>query len=82
MGVASLFPLPVGVEDGGGVATEQRNALRKFAGFVEGDDSKSTTTAGLPIEGEVFGVNLYRRPLDRQWGETPGGGAGGTRDGP
>lgn len=71
-----FFPLPVGVEDSGSVATEQRDALWELSGFVEGDDSKGTTTAGLPIEREVFGVNLYRRAVRSTMGRNVRGRCG------
>lgn len=67
-----LLVLPVGVEHGSSMATEQGHALRELACFVQGDNGESTTTTGLPIDREVFRIDLYRRPLDRHWGETSG----------
>lgn len=50
--------IPISVENGGCVATEQRDLVGELATFVEGDDGKSTTTRRLPIDGEVFRVDL------------------------
>lgn len=50
--------VPVSVEDGGGVATEQRYLVGKLAALVEGDNGEGATTARLPVDGQVLGVGL------------------------
>lgn len=50
--------VPVRVEHSGGVATEQRYLVGKLAALVEGDDGEGTTTARLPVNGQVLGVGL------------------------
>lgn len=49
---------PVGVEDGGRVSAEQRQHVGGAAALVDGDDGKGTASAGLPVDGNVFGVGL------------------------
>lgn len=77
------IPLPVGVENHCGVATEQRDALWKLASFLEGDNGKSTTTTSFPIDGKMFRVNLFRYMSDWGYcGERLGAGAWDERDAP
>ena len=49
---------PVGIEDGSRVATEQGHDIGQLSTLIDGDDSKGTTTAGLPIDRQVLGVGL------------------------
>lgn len=49
---------PVGVEDGGRVATEQGQNIGQLSTLIDGDDGKGATTAGLPIDRKVLGVGL------------------------
>jgi hypothetical protein len=50
--------VPVCVEDAGRVASEQWYLVGNLAALVEWDDGKCTAAAGLPIDGDVFGVDL------------------------
>ena len=59
--------VPVSVEDGGGVATEQRYLVGELAALVEGDDGEGATTAGLPVDGQVLGVGLGCRTRQGQY---------------
>lgn len=49
---------PVGVEDGGRVATEQGHDIGKLSTLINGNDSKGAAAAGLPIDRQVLGVGL------------------------
>ena len=49
---------PVGVEHGGSVASEQRYLVGELSALVQGNDSECAAAAGLPIDGEVLGVDL------------------------
>lgn len=49
---------PVGVEDGGRVATEQGQDIRELSTLIDRNDSKGAATAGLPIDREVLGIGL------------------------
>lgn len=49
---------PVGVEDGGRMATEQGHDIGKLPTLIDRNDSKGAATAGLPIDREVLGVGL------------------------
>lgn len=40
------------------MATEERDLVGELATFVEGDDGKSATARRLPIDGEVFRIDL------------------------
>ena len=51
--------IPVGVENSGGVSAEERYAVRGSASLADGDDGEGASTAGLPIDSEVFGVGFY-----------------------
>lgn len=59
--LGGLGDVPVGVEDGCGVATEQRYLVGRLALLVEGDNGKGATTAGLPVHREIVGVRLEER---------------------
>lgn len=50
--------IPVGVEDGAGVAAEQGNDVGQLAALVERNDSEGATAAGLVVGGQVLGVDL------------------------
>ena len=50
--------VPVGVENGGSVASEQGDQVGQLALLVEGNDGKGATTARVPIDGEVLGIDL------------------------
>jgi hypothetical protein len=58
-------PLPVGVQNHCGVATEQRDALWKLASLLERDDGESTATTGFPIDSKMLRVDLFRPMSDR-----------------
>jgi hypothetical protein len=49
---------PVGVEDGGRVATEQGQDIGELSTLIDRNNSKGAATAGLPIDREVLGVGL------------------------
>lgn len=51
-------PVPIGVEDGGRVSTEERDLVGGSAAFVDGNDSKGATTTGFPVDCDVFWVGL------------------------
>jgi len=55
--IASI--VPVGVEDSCGVSTEKRKLLWHATPLVDGNDSECASTAGLPIDGDVFGIGLF-----------------------
>jgi hypothetical protein len=40
------------------VAAEERQLVGSSAALVNGDDGKGTAAAGLPVDGDVFGVGL------------------------
>jgi hypothetical protein len=50
--------VPVGIEDGSGMAAEERYLVRDFALLVERNDREGSSAAGLPIDREVLGVDL------------------------
>ncbi len=52
--------LPVGVENGSRVAAKQRDLVGELATLVERDDGKGAAARRVPIDGEVFGVDLLR----------------------
>ena len=54
----SRVGVPVGVEDGSRVATEERQLVGGAAALVDGNDSKGAATAGFPVDGDVLGVGL------------------------
>lgn len=47
------------------MATEQRYLVGKLAALVEGDDGEGTTTARLPVDGQVLWVGLGCRDETR-----------------
>jgi hypothetical protein len=51
--------IPIGVEDGGSVPAEEGNLVGCSAAFIEGNDGKSASTAGLPVDCDVLGVGLW-----------------------
>jgi hypothetical protein len=61
MGDGDEASAPVGIEDSRRVAAEQGNLVGHLAPLAEGDDGEGAATAGLPIDREVFGVDLDRR---------------------
>jgi hypothetical protein len=50
--------IPVSVEHDCGVAPKQRDAFRKLATLLKGNDGEGTTTTSFPIDRKVFRVNL------------------------
>lgn len=50
--------VPIGVEDCGCVAPEQRYLVWEFSALFEGDDGECASTARFPIDREIFGVDL------------------------
>lgn len=50
--------VPVGIGDDGRVATEEGDLIGDLAALGQGDDGKSTTTAGLPVDGKELWVRL------------------------
>jgi hypothetical protein len=45
-----LERLPIGIENGGRVSSEQWDLLGEFSSLFKRDDCKGTTTAGLPVD--------------------------------
>ena len=63
------------------MTTKQGDLVGKLAALVEGDDGKGAAAAGVPIDGEIFGVGLVFKLIKapgaqerHQWG---GEGCGG-----
>lgn len=50
--------LPVSIENRRGVSSEQWDLFRQTTFLIQWDDGECTAAAGLPVYGEVFGVNL------------------------
>lgn len=50
--------VPVGIENGAGVAAEQGKDVGQLAALVDGDDNKGASTARLVVDREVLGVGL------------------------
>jgi hypothetical protein len=50
--------IPVGVENSSGVPAEERDLVGSSAALINGNDSKSASTAGFPIDCDVLGVGL------------------------
>lgn len=40
------------------MAPEKRDLFRQSAFLVQGNDSERSSTAGVPIDGQVFGIGL------------------------
>jgi hypothetical protein len=57
--------VPVGVKHGGSMPAEEGNLVGGPPALVDGDDSKSASSAGFPVHGNVFGVCLggYERVI-------------------
>lgn len=53
-----MFNPPVGIQDSGGVAAEEGNALGQLATLVKRNDGERATTTSFPIHGEIVGVGL------------------------
>ena len=51
--------VPVGVEDGGGVATEQRDLVGELAPLLKGNDGEGAAARSVPIDRQVIGVDLF-----------------------
>ena len=75
---------PVGVQHGGSVASEQRYLVGELAALVHGNDSECATTARLPIDRDVLGVDLrsanvsFTPPQCRSVGQVGSRGRHGT----
>jgi hypothetical protein len=54
------YTIPVGVQHGRSMTTEERNLFRKPALLIHRNNSECAATAGLPIDGNVFRVYLTR----------------------
>lgn len=50
--------VPVCVKNGGGMAPEEGHLIGELPSLIERNDGKGTATAGLPVHGEVFRVDL------------------------
>ena len=50
--------VPVGVEDGGGMAAEQRDLVGELAPLFKGNDGEGAAARSVPIDRQVFGVDL------------------------
>lgn len=50
--------VPVGIQDGGGMASKQRDLVGELSLLAEGDDGEGAAAASFPIDREVFGVGL------------------------
>jgi hypothetical protein len=55
---ARQIMIPISVEDGSGVASEEGQALGELSALLERDDGERTTATSLPIDGQVVGVCL------------------------
>lgn len=53
---------PVCVQHSRSVASKEGYLVGGFPSLVQGDDSKSTTTARFPIDGKILGVGLVCSP--------------------
>lgn len=51
--------VPVGIQNGSGMPAEEGYLLRDATLLVQGDDGEGATTAGFPVDGDVFRVRLY-----------------------
>lgn len=54
---------PVSIKHRRSVSSEQRNLLWQATLLIQGNDSKGTTTASLPVHSEVFRVDLATHAL-------------------
>lgn len=59
--------VPVGVQNSSGMAPEQRNQVGQLPPLLEREDSKRAAAAGLPIDGEVLGIDLYQAHMPPQF---------------
>jgi hypothetical protein len=50
--------IPISVKDGGGVASEEGEALGELPALLERDDGERAAATSLPIDGQVVGVCL------------------------
>jgi hypothetical protein len=55
--------VPIGVEDGSSVATEQGNHIGQLASLVQRYHGKGATAGGIPIDRQELGVDLCIDPL-------------------
>lgn len=69
LGAPSKTQVPICIQHRRSVSSKQRDLFRKPTLFVQRYNSKGTTTAGFPIDREVFGVCLDSQSALRQ---TPG----------
>lgn len=50
---------PVSIEYCSSVSTKQRDLVGSFAPLLQRDHSKGTTTRSIPVNGDVFRVDLF-----------------------
>lgn len=58
--------VPVGVQNSGSVAPEQRDLLGQLPPLLERDHGERAAAARLPVDGEVLGVDLERTHISSQ----------------
>jgi hypothetical protein len=50
--------VPVSIEDGSSVPAEEGDLVGSPAPLIDGNDGKSASSAGFPVNCDVFGVGL------------------------
>lgn len=51
--------VPIVVQHGGGMSSEQRHHIRQLSTLFQGDDSECAAARRLPVDRHVFGVTFY-----------------------
>lgn len=51
--------IPVRVKNNSSMSAEQGNLLRQSALLIQWNDSERTTTARVPVHGEIFRIGLF-----------------------
>lgn len=70
---------PVCIENDSSVTTEKGDTVRQFASLFNGNDCKSTATRGIPVDGDVLGIDLYESFKISELGEGTSSGRGMER---
>lgn len=52
--------VPIGVQDSSSMSPKQWDQVRQLPPLPERDDSERAAAAGLPVDGEVLGVDLCK----------------------
>lgn len=50
--------IPISIQNSRSMATEQRHLIRQLSSLAQGNNRKGTSTRGIPIDREIFGVGL------------------------